>query len=1000
MLTRGIKVEIYRCRKSFKIKNAMKNLLLFLFLFVLQKANAQKIAVPYYSSSEVKFYDLTSVPANLLGILNTTVLGINFKPNCVAFYNNEMFVGYDEPSADGFLHYKGLVVSSGTVTFSSVVKVQTGRATTEIVVNPTNGTLYLSCGFGESKRKAIKMARDGSGNYGSSSGIFQNTPVIKNSQSYSGFGGITRNAAGDILVTDLSDNRILKWATDNTLAQPTQFLCNTSANSIACDDTFLNTKNQPSKLFSLPEGLVFDGTGNLWFANNNDGYSPTSDANGGSLVKLPSNFISQNAPGALVIISSANASIYSKTGAKFGGLCRIGNFIYANDQGNAKVWKFDPDDGSFTDIGIAATYPGNGQCAEPSASVFPSFTIASCAYPNFGGTVVRVGSSGSISLRISIEVITPGDITLNAIGPNFSGTATQNFQNTGIQNMFITVEYDGQGVAGNRTITVSSPSPNVGSCSQTIPVYDVFFTFGDCETSVFDGTFTYGISATHNLTVPINVTKAGTTTFNIISQEFSGSLTTNLDLGQSNVIIPVTYNPVNTGNISETLTLTSNEAAGAYLSLPGFCYKSIQIINPNNQCPELKTLPIDDPGTSLINSSTRTISALTIVAGGVTVNSTANVTFSAEKSISLLPGFEAGNQAVFIAKIANCPNLIPPSENMYIHGRELFDSNHQKFVPVGINYPTDYWRFSGNNEFVNQVDLSGANIARIVWFQNAVAGTSHTDTDLNSLITKFAAKKIVSVVTLWNGYINDPNQLNTPNGYVSWWTDPARVTMLNYHKKYIIINIINELGFGRGFAYDPNLPSDVAAFTNWKNQYKTAITSLRNAGLRVPIMIDAPIGGTSLKLINLAAAELIAHDPEHNIMFSVHAYWAENDQTPELNTAINNNVPIVFGELANKQLGADDWNTNPARGYSECYYGIDGTPHEHLPPSGFNYKNLLPILKTNGIGWLGWEWFNDGCPARNLTTNGNFTNLTQFGNDLINNVNYGMKNLAIKSNSF
>jgi mannan endo-1,4-beta-mannosidase len=427
---------------------------------------------------------------------------------------------------------------------------------------------------------------------------------------------------------------------------------------------------------------------------------------------------------------------------------------------------------------------------------------------------------------------------------------------------------------------------------------------------------------------------------------------------------------------------------------------NIRNLNVLLQCPELLTLPLNDPSTIQINSGTRSFSAQKIEVNNSEITGSAKVLFSAEKSVTLMPGFKAGNQAVFTAQLVNCPNNNPPAANMYIHGRDLFDANHQKLVPIGINYPTDYWQFSGANEYVNQVDLSGANMARIVWFQNAIPGTSHIDTDLNTLITKFAAKRITPVVTLWNGYINDPNQLNTPNGYVSWWTDPARVNMLNTHKKYLIINIINELGFGRGFAYDPNLPSDVAAFTNWKNQYKIAITNLRNAGLDVPLMIDAPIGGTSLKVINLAAAELLAHDPKHNLIFSIHAYWAEDDQTNELNTAINNNVPLIFGELANRQLGADNWNTNPPLGYSECYYGIDGTAVEHAAPSGFNYKNLLPILKTNGIGWLGWEWFNDGCLARNITTNGDFTNLTSFGQDLIFNLSYGSKYIALKSNAF
>ena len=975
-----------------------KIIILSVNLLLLNLCFGQKLAVPYYSTSQIKVYDLANNPATLLTTFN--VVGpsnISYKPNCVAFYNNEMFVGYDEPSADGFLHYKGVLISGGTLTYTSVTKVTTGRVTTEIVVNQTNGTLYVACGFGETKRRVIKIQRDGSGNY-SGGGIFQNMPTLKNNQSYTGIGGITRNAAGDVFVTDLSDNRILKWAIDNTLASPTQFLCSTAANSVACTDAFLNTDNQSAKLFSLPEGLVLDANGNLWHANNNDSYSPTPDAAGGSLVKLPSALINQNSAGGQVTITSANATIYSKASAKFGGLARIGNFIYANDQGNGKVWKFDPSNGSFTDIGISATYPGNGQCAEVSASIFPAFTITQCAYPNFGGTIVRLGNQTSISIRVTLDIATAGNITLNASGTNFSGTITQNFANTGVQNVFMNVDYNGQGVAGTRTITVSSPSLGAGTCSFTVPVYDGFFTFGDCENSTLSSSFTQGVAATNNITIPITVTKVGTTTINLISSEFSGSITTTLALNQTSVTIPITYTPTSPSSTGETLTFASNEAIGFYPTLPAFCYKSI-ILNPApSNCPELLTLPQDDPTSTTINNGSRTFQAKGILATNTITNAGTNVAYTAEKNILLSAGFKADAGTVFSAKIQNCPQSLAPT--MYIQGRHLYDANRQKVIPVGLNYPTDYWQFSGTNEYVNEVDKIGANMARIVWFQNAVANTSHTDIDLDSIITRFARKKIIPLVNIWDGFNgcpNDPNKLNAVNGYISWWTEPNRVAMFNKHKKYLLINLVNELGFG--YSYNPNNQADVAAFTNWRNQYKTAITSLRNAGLHVPIMIDAPLCGQSLTLVNQAANELINHDPDHNIIFSVHAYWAEGDQTNEIATAVNNNFPIIFGEIANKQVGADSYDPITV-GYSECYYGIDGTAVEHTAPSGFNYKNLLPLLKTNEIGWLSWEWFNDSCPSRNMTTNGNFVNLTTYGQDVVNNATYGIKNTAIRSNGF
>jgi poly(3-hydroxybutyrate) depolymerase len=377
-----------------------------------------------------------------------------------------------------------------------------------------------------------------------------------------------------------------------------------------------------------------------------------------------------------------------------------------------------------------------------------------------------------------------------------------------------------------------------------------------------------------------------------------------------------------------------------------------------------------------------------------------NLTFQAGKFVTLNPGLEISKGSVLTAKVGGCiTNTAATAQTMYVQGRNLYDVLGNLVVPVGLNIPTDYYQFSGTNDQVSQFTQTGANMARIIWFQNGLAGASHTNTDLDQLLTKLTNQRIFSVVALWDGEDGcpqNPNQLNNPNGYVSWFIDPSRVTLLNNHKKHVILNLMNELGFGYG--YDPNNTADVAAFTNWRNQYKIAITSIRNAGLHMPIMIDAPLCGGSLSLVNQAAAEIIAHDPDHNIIFSIHTYWAEKNETNQIATSVANNVPIIIGEVANKQVGADDWNTDPVTGYSECYFGIDGTTSEHAAPTGFSYKNLLPnSLIPNNIGYLFWEWTNDACLDRRMSPDGNFSNLTNYGLDAVHNTLYGIHNKAVRS---
>ncbi len=336
---------------------------------------------------------------------------------------------------------------------------------------------------------------------------------------------------------------------------------------------------------------------------------------------------------------------------------------------------------------------------------------------------------------------------------------------------------------------------------------------------------------------------------------------------------------------------------------------------------------------------------------------------------------------------------LPARETFFTDGRVLRDPNGKPFVMRGINLPLlDDWSFPGKDK-LSDLEGTGANAVRIAWYINygSPERPAYSVADLDGFLAQCEARHMVAVLGLWDATCQfDASLVNTL--LVPWWTSEEVVSVLNKHKQYLVINLANELGSFR-WADD-----SAAALTAFKDAYKTALTAIRKK-LHVPVMIDAPDCGTSIHAWTEAGQELIDHDPDHNVLLSVHAYWADFDGMQHIDPVVNANLPIVFGEVANKQDDTVDGETQ------FCFYDLDGTAENHPPPSGFTYRALLQKLKTKDIGWLAWSWWPDGCLSRNIGRYNDATNQFEglglpFGDDVVNNLDYGLKATAVRASHF
>lgn len=312
-----------------------------------------------------------------------------------------------------------------------------------------------------------------------------------------------------------------------------------------------------------------------------------------------------------------------------------------------------------------------------------------------------------------------------------------------------------------------------------------------------------------------------------------------------------------------------------------------------------------------------------------------------------------------------------PSATIHTTGRFIIGNCGDTLILKGINYAPYNWGYSSNQLRIDQIAMTGANAVRLPWYASGSPALYADYVYLDSAISKCIQYDMIPIVELHDQTCQNSGGILIE--LANFYTQAPILAIIQKYKHSIIINVANEALF-------VNWTGNAAQATqDFQNTYSTIIDNLRTAGIDVPIMIDGPDCGTNLDVLATVGPTLMANDPLQNVIFSAHAYWyafANNDSMTylsKINNALNANIPFVFGEVANLQ---DDQQM--------CQYTL-------------NYKPLLSICESKKVGWLAWSWDNDGCPQRQISSTGNYANLTTYGNVIVNKPVYGTKNTAKRS---
>lgn len=277
---------------------------------------------------------------------------------------------------------------------------------------------------------------------------------------------------------------------------------------------------------------------------------------------------------------------------------------------------------------------------------------------------------------------------------------------------------------------------------------------------------------------------------------------------------------------------------------------------------------------------------------------------------------------------------------IYVEDGGIYSSCGEEIVMRGFNEMFVWSNDKTGTTILPEIAKTGSNAVRLVWL------TTESATEFDELIGNTIENQMIPVAELHDA----TGDFSKFQELLDYWTQTEVLATIQKYKKWMVVNIGNEVGDG----------SETVA--EWVTYYQDAITLLRHAGVDTPLMIDCGGWGNQERYFLEGGEELLEFDPLHNIIFSVHTYWTDaGDQAKldRLNTMISDakskNLTYVIGE--GPQLVASP---------SAC-------------EDEFPYSEAMRILLEEKIGWLSWSWgaVNNGdCGTPNskldITTNGVF----------------------------
>lgn len=194
---------------------------------------------------------------------------------------------------------------------------------------------------------------------------------------------------------------------------------------------------------------------------------------------------------------------------------------------------------------------------------------------------------------------------------------------------------------------------------------------------------------------------------------------------------------------------------------------------------------------------------------------------------------------------------------------------------------------------------TGANFVRIQLSEET------TEVELEAALNMAIENDMAAILTLNSPDLkcNDDEALFTDAVADLWLGEWLPIIAQDRYQDKIMINMASgwgpkEIFNGSSFGY-----------RTYIDTHKSVIRQFRRAGLKFPIVVDAPGCGEDYHAFeSIRARELLAADEQKNLVFSVHAYgatWNSRDKIDHgISRITSQNVPVIMSEFGGSGVGS------------------------------------------------------------------------------------------------